>query len=313
MRLLAGFSLLFAWTSTVAGLGVQNAPPQRFEVASIKPCVPADTSSNARGGGAGTFINSPGSTVINCVSGAQLINRAFIMYGSQAADDPLNAWTGLNGTQFNAPTGEPLKIRGGPAWVYTNKFSIEAKAAGGADQKTMMGPMLRSLLEERFRLQLHQLTEEAPIWTLTVAKSGPKFEQAAPGGCIPVEIGKDMRATISANPGKPLCGRQIVSVKPTMSWKLGGVPVSELAAVLGQSLGTPVIDRTGLTGLFNVVFEYGPDENSAAPSIFSAVQDQLGLKLTKTQGPRGFLVIDHIERPTPDGPVAAFSDWLRPS
>jgi uncharacterized protein (TIGR03435 family) len=276
-----------------------SAAAQQFDVASIKPCDPADLSSSSRGGGAGAnFMNSPGLIRINCVSVAHLINRAFIMYGSQAAGDPINAWSGLNGMLFNAPTGEPLKVRSPLAWVYSDRFTIEAKAAGAASEKTMMGPMLRALLEDRFHLKLHQDTEPSDMWTLTVAKSGPKF---TPGDCIPFEPGKtNVREAMAANPGKLMCGRGIGDTKaPIDSWKIGGAPMSELATVLGNVIGTPVIDQTGLTGVFNFVFQYGPDE------IFSAVQDQLGLKLVKTKGPRGFIVIDHVERPTPDAPVAA--------
>jgi hypothetical protein len=129
------------------------------------------------------------------------------------------------------------------------------------------------------------------------------FPEGVRSGCIPVEIGENAQEARAANPGKPFCGRWIETFTPRMSWKLNGVPVAELTAVLGQSLNVPVIDRTGLTGLFNFALEYEPDETSPAAPIVSAVQNQLGLKLERTKGPRGFLVIDQIERPAPNGPL----------
>jgi bla regulator protein BlaR1 len=266
---------------------------QRFSIASVKPCDPSGMAAGQRGGGAPNFVSSPGRITVNCVNAAYLILRAFIMNGGQQGADPINAWPN-KASLYDSQDHDAQKVRGGPAWVYADKYSIEAVAPGGANDSVLWGPMLRALLEDRFQLKLHQETEEAPMWALTVAKDGPKFKD---GDCVRVEPGKSNIKEISAaNPGKLLCGPWMDGTPEATTWKLGGLPVAELTRVLSQTIGATVVDRTGLSGSFNFVFKAGPDD------VFAAVQSQLGLKLVQTKGPRGFLVIDHIERPAPNRP-----------
>jgi uncharacterized protein (TIGR03435 family) len=170
-----------------------------------------------------------------------------------------------------------------------------------------MGSMLRSLLEDRFQLKLHRDTEEVSLYALTVAKSGFKLKPMKDGDCDPGDgtppAGPpDLNAV---NAVKPRCGNLMMLGGDTTRWTFGGFPISSLAGQLSRALGMHVMDKTGITDKFVFRFEFkrDPDALVTEASVLTALEDQLGLKLEKTKGPRGFLVIDAIERPTPDGPT----------
>src|SRR5436309_3183769 len=114
---------------------------------------------------------SPGHVRILCIALDRIIYFAYAGIGNM--NNPL-----LNDTGSN-----PDHVRGGPGWIHTEKFTIEAKAPGTPDRTVMMGPMLRALLEERFQLKTHRETEEAPMYALTVAKGGMKIKPIGPNGC----------------------------------------------------------------------------------------------------------------------------------
>ena len=168
--------------------------------------------------------------------------------------------------------------------------------------------MLRSLLTDRFKLAAHLETRQVPIYSLVLANSnrrlGPKLEPGLPE-CAP---------TGRANP-PPECGgggRGLLKASyrdmPTLAKVLSSMP----------AVGRPVVDNTGLTGNYKIEVRFNPAAqtlsttppgsgaappppiDSDAPSIFTALQEQLGLKLEDAKGPIQVLVIDHIERPTPD-------------
>jgi uncharacterized protein (TIGR03435 family) len=296
--------------------GFLSVQAQRFDVASVKPCGP-DSPSQQRMGGPGGSGSSPETMIVNCAKPATLVYLAYLVNGSDI-DKPLAMWVGPSaGTQFTLGAEEPQRVRGGPNWVYTDRFSIEARAPGPTDMKIMRGPMLRALLEDRFRLRIHEATEEVGMWALTVSKGGPKLRRPLPGGCITVDPGKPIPKEIfEANSSKVVCGQRIgAEGQQGRTWRFGEQPIAELADALGLDLGVKVIDQTGLAGTFDFVLNYALDDNttdlghprsepapaSDGPSIFRAVQDQLGLTLVKTKGLRGFIVIDHIERPMPNG------------
>ena len=152
------------------------ASGQTFEVASIKPCDPDAPRPSGRGGVGGPAA-SPGRLHIECMSVEQLINVAYITNGERLLnDDPGYVQWPPDGGQaaFVRPTE---RIRGGPGWAHTDKYTIEAKAEGTPDRKTMNGPMLRALLEDRFQLKIHRDADEgAAMYALTVAKGGPKVK-----------------------------------------------------------------------------------------------------------------------------------------
>jgi uncharacterized protein (TIGR03435 family) len=214
--------------------------------------------------------------------------------------------------------------------VYSDKYTIEAKAGGldpspqqSADRALMMGPMLRSLLEDRFRLKLHQEIEDVPMYALKVARGGLKIKPMAPGGCTDDRSNGPILLSDAARRGvKPTCGTVNGGPNgPNWRFEHGGQTLGVVATVLSTALGVKVLDQTGITDIFNISWEFGPDENTpgtvryltdygpapagppTAPSVFQALQDQLGLTLERTRGPRGYIVIDHIEKPTPDRPA----------
>ena len=103
---------------------------------------------------------------------------------------------------------------------------------------------------------------------------------------------------------KPVCGNlNMMTVDGKTRWSFGGVTISNLASQLSRALGVHVIDQTGITDKFVFIFEFArdPDVDGQSASVSTALEEQLGLKLTKTKAPRGFIVIDAIERPSTGG------------
>ena len=285
----------------------------RYDAASIKPCEPEENPTGARGTAGGTNATfSPGRFYVPCVTTAQLIYLAYASSGASEQDRLIN--DGLGGPATTTNT------RGGPAWVHSlrDKYRVEAVAEGATERTVLMGTMLRTLLEDRFKLKIHRETEEVDMFALTVAKGGFKLKPMKDGDCEPL----DGVPTFPPAPGaKPLCNSLNMGGRgPNTVWTFGGFPVSSLASRLSGTLGRHVIDQTGIKGEFIIRFEFHPDENTPgirwpaerdadtsapqAASVFTALEQQLGLKIEKTKGPRGFLVIDSIERPTPDAPFA---------
>jgi len=298
---------------------------QRFAVTSIRPCAPEAVAPGARSGGGGNGSFSPGRVYLNCFIVKNLITSAYVNPRGAGPDDPLNRYPRLL-TLLDPDAPQP--VRGGPSWMYSEKYTIEAKADGldptqpnSVDRRTMMGPMLRTLLEDRFKLKLHQESEEAPMYALTVARGGLKVKPIKDGDCTndrsngPVLVSDALRRGV-----KPTCGT-INGGPDGSNWRYdqGGQDFVPLANVLSNDLGIMVMDRTGITDKFNITWEYGPDDRTpgvrrwldayglgepttpaTAPDIFTALREQIGLQLEKTKGTRAYLVIDQIERPSAD-------------
>jgi uncharacterized protein (TIGR03435 family) len=185
---------------------------------------------------------------------------------------------------------ELFQISGGPAWVNSDGYDVTAKTPddiahhkGPDDDKVMV----QALLSDRFKLTLHSESRELPIYVLVIGKNGSKLEIA-----------------------KPLGGSSDVRGRGTQ-FIFTGVPLSSLVHVLSQRLGRPVVDRTGLTAHYDFKLEWAPDQTSsdsrdsvssapdpAGPTLFTAIQEQLGLRLEAQKGPVQIFVIDHVERPS---------------
>jgi uncharacterized protein (TIGR03435 family) len=203
---------------------------------------------------------------------------------------------------------EDDQILGAPSWLNTQTYDIEAKVDGAdtpalerlsEDQRKLM---FQSFLKERFQLKVHRETKELPILALVIAKNGPKLQEAKPGDTYPDGIkGPD---------GKP------AGHAGMMMWGNGrltgqGISIASMVPPLTQQLGRTVLDKTGLTGRYDVELRWtpdntstptsGPDSGTAAesptPSIFTAIQEQLGLKLESRKAPVEVLVIDHVDAP----------------
>jgi len=265
------------------------APAPRFEVASIKACGAADP--GFRGGGPTQF--SPYRVAVNCQILKGLIQQAYI----------------ANQAGRTNPASAVLKtpIEGGPDWISAERYSITAKSPVEATRQVMMGPMLQTLLEDRFTLKIRRLAREIPTWDLVGAKGGPKLTPFEEGSCVPVAPPSAQGGPPPLAPGQRRCRNATQFKGTSMVLDVEGMTLDELADVhLYLAAGRPVTNKTGLTGRFNFHMEYAPPEGtrfnggeveSTAPSIFTAIQEQFGLKLESSRGQGEYLVIDHVEKP----------------
>jgi uncharacterized protein (TIGR03435 family) len=300
--------------------GQSSVSKPRFEAATIKPCPPEDTppsNGGARGTAGGTNAGiSPGRFTVPCVTTEQLVYLAYASYGARPEER-------LQNDDFGTASSAQ-KIRGGPDWVHSAsaKYTIEAIAPGVSERTVLMGSMLQTLLEERFQLDLHRESEEVAMFALTVAQGGFKLKPMKGDECDP-------NAGPPPNePGaKPRCGNLMMTNAGGVSrWRFSGSPISSLASMLSRSLGVHVIDRTNITDRFMMEFNFFVRDGSSeirdasgrdvtdsvlsGPSVGQALNDQLGLKLDRIKAPREYIVIDYIQRPTPDDratPVASIA------
>jgi uncharacterized protein (TIGR03435 family) len=278
---------------------------------------------------------TPGRTYALCMTPAALIRTAYgygpgnFVYPGGRRGLAVGAVYGL-GSERNA-----VRVRGGPDWVRSERYTIEAVASDAADGDVMQGPMLLALLEDRFELRAHVETEDVPAFNLVVAPGGLKIKAVAPASAEPAGTGAceagppptpdappEFRAQTAAEVrqgAKPGCGIS-VTVSGLNQVVIGGaLPLSALGRSLSGALGNAeVVDQTGLTDLFNFVLEFTLDEQArgrapgifpepaipvGAPltsSVFSALEEQVGLKLEPVRGTREYVVIDAIERPGPN-------------
>jgi uncharacterized protein (TIGR03435 family) len=253
-------------------INAQPSRAQEFEVSSIKP--------NASGASGALIQALPGRLVLTNFAVRQLILSA---YGVQ-----------------------DFQLLGDPSWIASDHYDVQAKASGNTSVKEMEGPMLRALLEDRFHLALHRETRQLPVYELTVAKAGVKMQVTSEGGCTPY----DTEATPPPPPApgavRPtFCGYpRMASAGLNRTLDGAGVSTAVLAGNLSRSERRPILDKTGLKEKYDVHLRWAVDapsdstENPTAPSIFTAVQEQLGLKLESTKGPVEVLVIDRIEKPS---------------
>lgn len=174
------------------------------------------------------------------------------------------------------------QISDGPGWIGSDRFDINAKAEGSVDHipEHQLHAMLQALLEERFQLKVHYKSQRGTVYALVVGKNGPKFQASS-------EVRKSMSARWGA-------GRSQFTLKKATMEALAGRLIS--------AVGNPVVDKTDLKGEYDFTVEWTPEgappSDSNLPSIFTAVQEQLGLRLEAQKGDVEFLVIDHVERPS---------------
>ena len=211
--------------------------------------------------------------------------------------------TALMPLLYPSPSG---RIEGRPSWLGTDGFDITAKAEGEPSREQML-EMLRTLVKERFKLAVHYETREEDTFALVRTSServGPQLR------ALDVDCTARAAAARAGNPvpplppaanGIPACRTLNASGALTS----GGMSLSELATALSGWARRPVFDKTGLPGHYEVTLKYfdGPPEQRGINDqvdLFTAVREQLGLRLEPQRNPVQVLVIDHIERPTPD-------------
>lgn len=182
-----------------------------------------------------------------------------------------------------------------PSWVKSERWDIEAKGSGNAPPPDTLRK-LQSLLADRFHLRVHTETREMPIYALLIAKGGPKLPPAHEECFDP---------TAGIPPPSPMA-RPCGGFNRSPNQLLGATDTTaNLAQVLAKTLGRSVIDKTGLAGSWDVTLKWTPDElapdtNNDTGSIFTALQEQLGLRLESQKGPVSVLVIDSAERASPN-------------
>jgi uncharacterized protein (TIGR03435 family) len=250
---------------------------QGFDVASVRPAASAD--------GRALLQATPGRLAMTNLAPRRLILNAYDI--------------------------QDYQLVGGPGWIDSDRYDIQAKAEGNPTVRQMEGPMLQVLLEERFKLLSHRETRQLAVYKLSVGKSGAKLRASQEGSCTPYFADAPPPTTKPGEPRPIFCGFQFTA-RQGLHGK--GVTMAELAKTLSRTyvsmLGRNVIDGTGLTGAFDIDLTWATDSagapagaidnapDLAGPSIFTALQEQLGLKLESTKGPVEVLVIDHIEKPS---------------
>jgi uncharacterized protein (TIGR03435 family) len=306
-----------------------RAPMPEFEEASVRQCDPNNlppTPEGMRGGGANSFQMTPGRTHALCMTLATLIRTAYNFAPAQieifSGNDGRNRGMAFNNV-YGLGVEDGVRVRGGPDWVRKDRFTIEATAQGPSDPATMQGPMLRALIERRFQLKAHIETEQVPAFALTVAKGGLKIKPMQEGECEPLPkrepgVPNTVRPHSFADVRrgeKPSCAFIGDRNGPNSTLVAGGSSLSSLV-LLGSDLGAKILDKTGITDKFNFTLEFAIDENTPgrlaraeeiapsdiprAPTIFTALGEQLGLKLEPAKAPREFIVIDHVEKLSPN-------------
>ena len=258
------YSLAICLLATAVPPAFSQTPAQ-FEVATVKPGDPADPQT--------MFYPDP--------NGARF----------RAKNASLKALIGY------AWDKQPTQISGGPKWLDSDRFDIEAKprsiTAMPADWTSrqqwfrQLRAMLQSLLEDRFRVVVHYETRQEPVYELVLAKGGSRLKEPSTNEALPnLNVG---RGQITAN----------------------AMPLSRLTPVLSALVRRPVIDKTGLINRYDFILTFTPDVfqsgppapgapppvDTDTPSLFAALQEQLGLKLEPTKGPVEQLVVDRAEKP----------------
>jgi uncharacterized protein (TIGR03435 family) len=170
----------------------------------------------------------------------------------------------------------PHQIFGGPDWLDSDRFEILAKAEQPIDDDATLMVILQGLLADRFKLVLHRETRTIAALALEVGKNGPKLEKA--------ETGASETNTQTTETG--------------ISMTIRNTSMDSFAKILARSTDLPVVDHTGLEGLFNFNLQWTPKSADNGPSLFTAIQEQLGLRLRSMKTPVEIIVIDHAEKPS---------------
>ena len=275
-----------------AGIGLAADGPQ-FDVASVKPSIPQPGGriSMMNRGGPGT--SDPGQVTYMGISLKNLLATAY----------------GVKSFQIS-----------GPGWLDSERFDVTAKIPPDTS-KEQFGVMLQNLIAERFKLTLHHETKDLPLYELQVAKNGPKLKPyvADPNAPSPPVPGTPPGPPVIGKDGRPILppgGVMFMMSEGRLKLTVSKQSTARLADLLGNQLGQPVIDETGLTGEYDFNLEFsreglpsgplGPpppppaltaaSPDSEPPSLLTAVQEQLGLKLESKKGPQDLIVIDHAEK-----------------
>jgi uncharacterized protein (TIGR03435 family) len=275
-----------------------NAPLPTFDVASIKKHVP-----DANGGKEGVTMGGPDISQFRAtnVTAKMLIETAY------------------NVNDF--------QIAGGPAWIDSEHWDINAKVGDSLvaqleklphrEQQAQQALMVRSLLLDRFKLQVTRSTKDGNVLALVVAKGGPKLKEVAPPNPQASGAPPPAGPIAPGQPRGPAPGQALLMMNNNLvTLAANGVPIASLVNQLSMQIGEKVADQTGLKGTYQYTLQFAPQRalgdmhpppaaEAAAPdsdtsSIFTALQEQLGLKLQSTKGSIDTITIDQIQQPSPN-------------
>jgi uncharacterized protein (TIGR03435 family) len=232
---------------------------------------------------------SPDRLRLNCQSLMSLMTWAYVSWASG---------------HFNPFASVPIEE--GPSWINSESYEINAKAEAPQPRATLNGPMLRALLEDRFKLKLRSESREIPLYALSIAKGGPKLLPFREGSCVSINFDEPPAPPSPTRPKElpQICG---MAQNGASGYNLNGATMQDFAVALSMQLDRKVVDRTGIKGLHNIHLQLPatelrtPDSRPDAADIFDLFQaaiEKVGLKLQSIKGPGAFLVIDHVERPT---------------
>jgi uncharacterized protein (TIGR03435 family) len=209
------------------------------------------------------------------------------------------------GTLIRAAYPTPVpELVGAPEWVTSEPYDVDARADGTPTPEEMR-LMLRGLLADRLKLAVHYETQERPVLALVIARRDGRLGPAllpSKIDCTAVDearrAGRQPDGPLPAN-GAPPCAWS-AQFSDAVTIRFGGLPLSRLSESLGQPDGRVIVDKTGLMGHYEFTLRYTNQPNPAddTPSLFTALEDQLGLKLVPDRASLQILVIDHVERPT---------------
>jgi uncharacterized protein (TIGR03435 family) len=207
-----------------------------------------------------------------------------------------------------------------PKWVTSDRFDIEARADRNVTRAQMQS-MMQSLLADRFKLAAHTETKQGPVYALVLAKSGktgPRLQpEAEPCSMEPTSPVSDAMPENPSAEFPRVCGFSMMKASAPGRFRVGGRSVTLGVFIIYLTgpvtrVDRPVVDKTGLTGTFNLSLEFAPEINAPlppgasfqpdpdGPTFFQALQEQLGLKLSPEMGSISVFVVDHVEEPSPN-------------
>jgi uncharacterized protein (TIGR03435 family) len=280
--LLVTLSELDAQTSSTAA--------QKFEVASVRLC---QNGQSPREGGL-----NPGRLHLACLTTANFIRIAYLVFPTGQPNAPVS------------PNVLQMPISGGPSWLNSDRYTIDAKAEQRVNIEMMKGPMMQALLEDRFGLKLHREAKEIPAFALTVGPGGPKLRPAKEGACVAYDRNNPPPAPSAGEPAPIICGN--IRDSAMGGFDVSGVTMADLCRQLSAYVDRDIVDKTGITGTFDVHLDLLPADigypgatpdpsSSFTPGdggAIAATVKKLGLQMRNAKQPTEFLVIDHVERPS---------------
>jgi len=269
---------------TEVSIPLSPPPGVKFRTASIERCQ--------------TYISgkienpAPGGLVANCLTTAELIHIAYLKS---------SIW---DSSQIRTTDGaQGIGLSWDPGWVGNGnyRYRIDAQADRSASFATMQGPMLQSLLADRFGVKVRRVTRESPMYSLTVAKNGARLTRSSERSCT----GAWLRDARFGQPFSQNCAAFAGLEEHYEALEGEAINLEQFCRLLSGPLGRPLVDKTGIAGTFVFHLRFASADTPAElrqlyPPLSALLEGQLGLKLNPITGPTTLLVIDRVKKPLPE-------------